>query len=76
MQMRFQVETSLYTHIHTSISSAGISSSRLCLVLINDDRIMIIPFACASNGACVHVRDENCFDNEEREREREEQHYY
>lgn len=58
-------------HTYTSISSAGISSSRLCLVLINDDRIMIIPFACASNDACVHVGGENCFDNGGRERETE-----
>jgi hypothetical protein len=57
MQMRFKPET--YADTHTSISSAGTSSSRLCLVFVNGDRIKIIPFACANNGAraraCVHV---------------------
>ena len=42
-------------HTYTSISSAGTSSFRLCLIFVNGDRITIIPFACENNGACVHV---------------------
>ena len=40
---------------HTPISSAGTSSSRLCLVFVDGDRIKIIPFACANNSgeACM-----------------------
>ena len=47
--MRFKPE------IYTSISSAGTSSSRLCLAFVDGDRIKIIPFACANNSVCVHV---------------------
>lgn len=48
MQMGFQLGI-------PPISSAGTSSSRLCLVFVDSDRIKIIPFACANNSgeACV-----------------------